>query len=250
MTNRQTEIDREIDARVLILVALAATAAVVSTPADRGLDFALWAASLAAVSLLCRISTTAILHRLLHALPIIILIVATVPFSVPGEPLWSPVTGLTATREGTALAISIVCRAALAIAVLAILSEAVSAPRLLTGLRGLGCPAPIVMILGMLWRNLGLLGGQWRQMRRAAMSRSPARRRPLRSARVLGQMAAMVFVRTLDRSERVQRAMAARGFDGTAAAAASDPMILRDWAVLTLGVTAVVTLRLMAEFLA
>ncbi|MBN1475772.1 hypothetical protein JXA47_03365 [Candidatus Sumerlaeota bacterium] len=237
------------DPRIALLVALAATAVVVTTPQGRWWDYALFGLSAFAVTILWRLSPLAVLRRLLLTAPVALLIALTVPLSLPGEEVWAPGLGLTVTREGLMLAAAIVCKVAVAALLLATVSLAFSAPRLLRGLRGLGCPAPLVLILGMLQRQLGTVQGEWRRMRRAALSRSPARRQPLRALRVLSQMAAVLFVRSLDRGERIHRAMAARGFDGVASVAPPPSLTPHDFLALAIGLVAVACLRVTAVLL-
>jgi cobalt/nickel transport system permease protein len=237
-----------VDPRVLLLITLAATAVVVTTPAGRWIDFALWAGAILAAALGFRLSLAPLLHRLAHALPLLLLLALTIPVSVPGHPVASCL-GFTVTREGLALAASVVARAALAIALLACLTVAAPAPRLLEALRGLRCPAALVMILGLLHRQLSVIAGEWRRMARAAHSRSPAPRLSGRHARALSTMTATLLVRSLDKSERVHRAMAARGFSGDAAAVAPNPLTARDWIALAMGLTAIAALRVAAVLL-
>jgi cobalt/nickel transport system permease protein len=238
-----------VDPRVALLVALVATGVVVTTPQGRWWDHALFGLSALAVATLWHLSPLAIARRLLLAAPVALLIALTVPLSVPGEVVWEPGLGLAVTREGLVLAASIACRVIVAVSILSTVSLAFSAPRLLRGLRGLGCPAPLVLILGMLQRQLGVVQAEWRRMRRAALSRSPARWRPLRALRVFSQMAAVLFVRSLDRGERIHRAMTARGFDGVASVAPPHPLTLRDFLALAIGLVAIACLRVAAVLL-
>jgi cobalt/nickel transport system permease protein len=238
-----------VDPRIALLVSLVATAVVVTTPRGRWWDYALFGLSALAVAILWRLSLIAILRRLLLAAPVALLIALTVPLSVPGQVLWEPGLGLSVTQEGLILTAAIVCKVCVAVLLLATVSLAFSTPRLLRGLRGLGCPAPLVLILGMLQRQLGTVQGEWRRMRRAALSRSPARRQPLRALCVLGQMAAVLFVRSLDRGERIHRAMAARGFDGVASVAPPPPLGIHDCIALAIGLVAIACLRVAAVLL-
>ena len=83
-------------------------------------------------------------------------------------------------------------------------------------------PSIIITIVSMTYRYLFVLTDEAQRMLRARQSRSAsAGGRSGGSvawrARVTGNMAGSLFVRSLDRSERIYQAMLARGYDGTVA---------------------------------
>lgn len=85
---------------------------------------------------------------------------------------------------------------------------------LLEAMRRLGMPRVLTMQLGFVYRYLFVLADQAMRVRRGRDFRgaalAPFSRRLAASGGVVGSM----LVRTLDRSERIQVAMAARGFTG------------------------------------
>lgn len=92
---------------------------------------------------------------------------------------------------------------------------------ILTALRSLGLPKVFVSILTLMWRYLSLIIEEARSLTRAKDSRSAAsahRNRPAGSiawrAQITGRMAGNLLLRSIDRSERVYAAMAARGYSG------------------------------------
>ena len=93
-------------------------------------------------------------------------------------------------------------------------------------LRWFRVPALLVAVMEMMYRYVFLLGAEARRMLSARRSRSAALPdlRPggkvTWRAKVAGQMAGSLFIRTLNRSERVHMAMASRGYDGGVTAAA------------------------------
>lgn len=90
-------------------------------------------------------------------------------------------------------------------------------PELLRGLRGLGFPAVLVMVLQSLVRYLQVIVDHGIRMRRAALCRDagvlPRRNRQSLWRRASGALA-VLFGRSYARAEGVHRAMVARGFQG------------------------------------
>jgi len=84
---------------------------------------------------------------------------------------------------------------------------------LLTALRRCGCPAALVVTLGLMYRYLFVLLDELQRMSRARSARS-FRRSGLSLWKDLASLIGMVFLRSFERAERVHRAMLARGFTG------------------------------------
>ena len=85
---------------------------------------------------------------------------------------------------------------------------------LLEAMRRLGMPQVIVMQLGFLYRYLFVLIDEAMRVRRARDFRGAALAPVGRRLAAVGGVIGTLFSRTLDRSERVQLAMAARGYRG------------------------------------
>lgn len=108
---------------------------------------------------------------------------------------------------------SILARFALTLGALLALAATTSFPAICQGLTALRVPRAFVVQLLFLYRYLFLLAEEAGRMRRARELRALGRRGlTLRSA---GALAGSLFVRTLDRAERIHQAMSARGYDGT-----------------------------------
>ena len=108
---------------------------------------------------------------------------------------------------------SILARFVLTLGALLALTATTSFPALCQGLTALRVPRAFVVQLLFLYRYLFLLAEEAGRLRRARELRARGLRGlTLRSA---GAMAGSLFVRTLDRAERIHQAMAARGYDGT-----------------------------------
>ena len=103
--------------------------------------------------------------------------------------------------------------------------------KVLEGLRRLGLPRMFVTVLAFVHRYLFELVDVGLRMRRARDLRSGAAPLAMRfrsSAGILGNL----FVRSLDRSDRIYKAMLARGFDGEIRSIGTLHMLARDWILL------------------
>lgn len=85
---------------------------------------------------------------------------------------------------------------------------------LLEAMRRLGMPQVIVMQLGFLYRYLFVLMDEAMRVRRARDFRGAALAPAGRRLTAVGGVIGSLFVRTLDRSQRIHLAMAARGYQG------------------------------------
>ena len=85
---------------------------------------------------------------------------------------------------------------------------------LLEAMRKLGMPRLLVMQLGLLYRYLFVLVDEAMRIRRARDFRGGGLAPVSRRLAAVGGIVGQLFVRALDRSERIHVAMEARGFDG------------------------------------
>lgn len=125
-------------------------------------------------------------------------------------------------------------RGALSLAALVWLTAVTPLPTLLSGLRRLGCPQTLTALMGLTYRYLFLLqeeAGRLMVARRARLVGSPGL---LFQARTAGSMVGSLFVRSLDRSERLYAAMRSRGYQGTLPCQPLPPLRASHWAGLTL----------------
>jgi cobalt/nickel transport system permease protein len=164
------------------------------------------------------LGATFALRRSLIALPFA-LAALTLPFTTPGERLleW-PALGLAVSRPGLIQAGSLLLRAWLAVQAAALLLGTTRFRDLLWALESVGVPAVIVSLLGLTYRYIFLLADEALHMLRARRARSPDGRGPgMRwQARAAGGMVGALFLRALERSQRVHDAMLSRGYDGRA----------------------------------
>lgn len=108
---------------------------------------------------------------------------------------------------------SIILRGLLSVQALIILIKSCGFEGVCHGLRRLGIPAFLVTQLLMVYRYMTVLLTEALDMRRACQSRSYGRKHyPLK---MWGRMTGQLFIRTVARSEAINRAMLARGFTGS-----------------------------------
>jgi cobalt/nickel transport system permease protein len=101
-------------------------------------------------------------------------------------------------------------------------------------------PKILVAIVSFMYRYLFVLIDQSMRMRQARASRSAViqnRRRPnaIWQAKVVGMMVGSLFLRSLERSERVYAAMASRGYAGEMRILNTFHMRPQDWFGLAMG---------------
>lgn len=109
--------------------------------------------------------------------------------------------------------ISIILRGLFAMQCVLILIESNGFLGICRGLRRLGIPDFLTDQLQFIYRYLTILLNEAETMRRARESRGYGRESyPIR---IWGMMIGQLFIRAVDRSERIGRAMLARGFDGS-----------------------------------
>ena len=101
--------------------------------------------------------------------------------------------------------------------------------RLLFGLDKLGVPRVLVMQLSFLYRYLFVLVEEASAMMRARDARNFARAPLRRKLGAVRGIVAVLFVKTLNRAERVYAAMAARGFAGRIHMVEEGTFGVRDW---------------------
>ena len=210
------------DARIKLVMALGFIFATTSIPPGKWIGFA---AMLALVWLAAGISRVGLLRvflRSLVAIPFILIALPTV-FTKPGIPLFEldlTLFTLTGTREGLDFFISVLLKSWASVTAAVVLTATTPPLRLLEALRALRVPAILVAIVMLMYRYLFVLVDEAQSLMRARTARSAAIGPKsggslVWRAKSAGGMAGSLFIRTLDRSERIYMAMLARGYDGT-----------------------------------
>lgn len=158
-------------------------------------------------------SPATLAKRLLLLQFLMLSLLLTLPFQVPGEML-GEVAGLGYSREGLTLALVIFCKAnGVALALLGLLSS-MEPMHLGRALARLGAPDKLSHLLMLGLRQIHLLQLEYQRLNTAMRARGFVPSSNRHAWRSYGQLMGMLLVRALDRSRRLETAMRARGFDG------------------------------------
>lgn len=224
-----TSLVHHLDARVKLVGAILFIVAAALTPAGAWLAYLLLAALTMGVIVASRLGMGFVERRAAVALPFALAAV-TVVFSTPGQPLLAMhVFGreVAITDDGLVRFVSILLKSWLSVQVAVVLTASTRFPALLQAMRSLGIPQVLVSITGFTYRYIFVIGDEALRLMRARAARSgvpnlskdgaPGRRGGgsiFWRARVTGGMAGSLFLRSIERSERIYDAMVARGYDG------------------------------------
>ncbi len=154
---------------------------------------------------------------------------------------WGP---LAMTSEGAALGARLLTRAWLSVSLVILLINTTPFDRLLNALHWFKVPGVLVMLLGFFYRYLYLLWDEAERLQRARNLRYFGGK-PGAQPAVLGHLVSALFLRSYQRSMRIQAAMTARGWDGSLRNLPSRPMNGENRLVLILGVVTLILLWLM-----
>jgi len=171
-----------------------------------------------------------------------LLAAVTVIFTLPGQTLWTGPLGLVVSDAGLVRFLSIVMRSWISLQMAILLTATTRFPDILHALRHLKVPAVLVSILAFMYRYLFVMADEATRLLRARASRSaqlPGQRsgRTLWwRAKVAGNLVGQLFIRSIERSDRVYLAMLARGYQGELLTMNPHHMVFLDWFILAAGV--------------
>jgi cobalt/nickel transport system permease protein len=159
-----------------------------------------------------------------------------VVFSTPGQSVLTvPVLGreLSVTSSGLTRFASILLKSWLSVQMTVVLTASTRFPDLLRAMRDVGLPNVMVSVAGFAYRYLFVIGDEVLRMMRARAARSGALEERSGGsvfwrAHVTGGMAGSLFLRSIERSERVYDAMVARGYNGEVRSLHPPALELRD----------------------
>lgn len=209
-------------------------------PDSAWLAFALAWSLVLAVSLMARLGPGYVLRRSFVALPFALAAVTAI-FALPGRPVFALQIGpwtAVATEPGLGRFASIVVRSWLSVQMAILLVAATRFPDMMHALRHLRVPPLLVAIISFMYRYLEVLTDETARLLRAREARSavaPGRRAGgslLWRARVAGNMAGQLFLRSYERSDRIYSAMIARGYTGAFQTLNPHVMRAKDWQAL------------------
>lgn len=194
-----------------------------------------------------------IVRRSLVGFPFIIASV-TVLFTTSGVAWFNlPVVGWTITETGAIRFLSITLRVWLAVQSAILLTVTTRVPDLFWTFTALKMPPLLVATISFMYRYTFVLADEALRMMRARSARSP--RLPdtpkpsiFWEGRVSGSMVGSLFIRSLERSERVYAAMLSRGYDGRVLVMSRFKMRQIDWVILFGHLTLIVSTQILIHF--
>lgn len=211
-----------LDPRVKVVVTIVFIISNALLPDGAWLAFVLAWLFLLMANLLSRLGVAYTFKRSLVALPFA-LIAITVLFSIPGKPVGSfniAMWNFVITDAGLLRFVSILIRSWLSVQIALLLVAVTRFPDLIHAFEHLRVPAILTTIVAFLYRYLFVLTDEVFRLLRARESRSAgtAGKRSgggvLWRARVAGNMAGQLFLRSYERSDRIYNAMLSRGYTG------------------------------------
>jgi cobalt/nickel transport system permease protein len=174
----------------------------------------------------------------------------TAIFAIPGKVIAAWTLGpwhLAATQAGLVRFVCVVIRSWLSVQMAILLVATTQFPDLMHALYHLRFPRVLVAIISFMYRYLFILTDEAMRLMRAREARSA---RPVSGksgaslgwrARVAGNMAGQLFLRSYERSDRIYNAMLARGYSGQLLTLNPHEMHTKDW---LLGASALILLLL------
>jgi cobalt/nickel transport system permease protein len=243
-----------LDPRVKLVCTLAFVLTMALLPIGAWPVYVLMLALSLSITVLSELGLRYVLKRSLLALPFVL---AAVPllFTVPGPVLLTIPIGslsLTITSTGVERLLSIMFKSWVSLQVAIVFAAATPFPDMLLAMRAVKIPRLIVSLFGLMWRYMFVMVDEAIRLLRARAARSGAIEGSKSGgsiawrARVTGGLAGNLFVRSLDRGERIYAAMAARGYDGEIRSFPLSPLTSTSWLVLLGGLVLLAALLLFA----
>ena len=152
-------------------------------------------------------------RRLVHLEGFLVLLLLTLPFTLPGDPLFS-IGPFVASVEGMSRALLLALKVTASVLLFALFFAGVEPVRLGLALSALGFPQPLVRIFVTVCRTLGLLRNEVSRLQDAMRARAFVPGSNRHTWKSYGNLIGMVLVRGLERAERVEEAMRLRGYQG------------------------------------
>ncbi|MCS6907169.1 MAG: cobalt ECF transporter T component CbiQ [Anaerolineales bacterium] len=248
-----------LDSRVKLALALAYLLSTSLTPAGAWASYILLAAILLSAERLSDLPFSYFLRRAILALPFIFAALP-LPLTTPGHIVAEFSLGglsLRVSAEGLIRSASIALKFWLSIQMAVLLTVSTPFPELLQALRALRVPRLLVAIFGLTWRYLFVFADEALRLMRARSARSGQHpqggyrsgRTLAWRAQVTGSMAGSLFLRALERSERIYMAMLARGYDGEVRMKPLPPLPIAQSIFLWIGIGILTLIAALGHFL-
>jgi cobalt/nickel transport system permease protein len=243
-----------LDPRVKLIFTLAFVLTMALLPIGAWPVYVLMLTLSLSITILSELGVKSVLKRSLLAIPFVL---AAVPllFTVPGPAVLTIPIGslsLTITATGVERLLSIMFKSWVSVQVAIVFAAATPFPAILLAMRAVKIPRLIVSLFSLMWRYMFVMVDEAIRLLRARASRSGAIAGAKSGgsiawrAKVTGGMAGNLFIRSLDRGDRIYEAMAARGYDGEIRSFPLPPLTSTSWLTLLGGVALLILLLLFA----
>jgi cobalt/nickel transport system permease protein len=241
-----------LDGRVKFALAVAFILTVSLTPLGAWPVYLLLLSLLLSVEILSGLGIGFVMRRAALALPFALAALPLI-FTTTANALFRLALGpwtLVATLDGLLRFANVAIKSWLSVQAAIVLASATPFPDLLLAMRAVRIPRLLVAMFGLMWRYLFVLADEGLRLMRARAARSGRARqaevkaglgRPGGSlvwrARVAGGMAGSLFLRAIERSDRIYVAMLSRGYDGEIRSFALPPLSSSARTVLWIGLS-------------
>jgi cobalt/nickel transport system permease protein len=238
-----------LDSRIKLALAVTFILTVALTPTGIWPIYILLLALSLTIELLSDLGIVFYVKRALLALPFV-LAALPVLFTIQGEPLAHLPLGLVITQPGLDRFLSVALKSWISMQIAILLATTTPFPDILGAMRSLRLPRLLVAIIGLMWRYLFVIVDEALRLIQAREARSSESGLPgykpggkiTWRGRVTGGMAGSLFLRSLERADRIYMAMLARGYDGEIRSLPRPSIKPVEWAVLILGILLLVGL--------
>jgi cobalt/nickel transport system permease protein len=245
-----------LDPRVKVVITVLFILSNVLLPDGAWLAFAFSWGIVLVISIMAGLGTGYAIKRSFIVTPFALAALSAI-FALPGQPVFAIEIGswrLVGTDAGLLRFASVMVRSWLSVQMAILLTATTQFPDLIHALRHLRVPAPLVAVISFMYRYLFVLTNEVIRLLRAREARSAYHQTGGNTpftwrARVAGNMAGQLFLRSYDRSERIYSAMLARGYQGQLLTLNPHEMKQLDWAIGTLVVVLLVSLQFLARIL-
>lgn len=153
------------------------------------------------------------LKRLLAMDCLVLFTLALLPFSVPGEPLFT-ILSFSVSKQGVQMAMMIFVKANIVMLTVMALIDGVDALTLGRALEELGVSRRFSLLLLFTVRYIGLMDLEFHRLRLSMKVRGFKAGNNIHTWRSYGFMFGILLVRAFERADRVSQAMKCRGFKG------------------------------------
>jgi cobalt/nickel transport system permease protein len=245
-----------LDARIKVIVTVAFILSNVLLPDGAWLAFGLALILLVCCNLLSGLGIGFTFKRSFVALPFAIVAVTAI-FSVPGQPLAIWHIGkiiLIPTDAGLVRFTSVLLRSWLSVQMAILLVAVTEFPDIIHALGHLYVPSVIVTIIAFLYRYLFVLTDEVMRLLRARQARSASLPNSKSGgdiwwrARIAGNMAGQLFLRSYERSDRIYNAMLSRGYTGQLQTLHAQKIQAADWLVAAAAIAALIFMQIVGRF--